>query len=198
MCFLDFWNYTLSFSEQDPGFLTDWYMLPGVLVNAVERIVRSPVTYERLFIAGSYDANSSKESKLYHWASNVLARVPGVSVDFAQRQQRTHGPKCTGRDHHEVTECPKCGATMLGTQEKGVDTRIVTEMLDAALTKQCDILVLVSADKDFIPAVEKLQNKNIKCIQAFFPNQGNELGKRCWGSFNLFALREQYRRFIKS
>ena len=197
MCFLDFWNFTLTFSEQEQGFQTDWYKLPGVLVAETGRVVNCPVTYERLFIAGSYDANSSKEAKLYHWANNALAHVPDVSVHFAQRQQRTHGPKCTGPDHHEINICPHCGASMLGTHEKGVDTRIVTEMLDTALTRQCDVIVLVSADKDFIPVVEKLQNKNIKCVHAFFPNRGNELAKRCWGSFNLFALRDQYRRSIK-
>lgn len=197
MCFLDFWNYELTLAGHhglEPGFRTDWFKLPGVLMGEVARITIQPVTYEGLFIAGSYDANASKDAKLYYWANNVLAHVPGVTIDFTQRQQKTQGPKCTGPEHHEIIVCPQCGASMKGTQEKGVDTRIVTEMLDRALTKQCDILVLISADKDFIPAVEKLQNKNIKCIHAFFPNSGNELGKRCWGSFNLFALRDQYRR----
>lgn len=197
MCFLDFWNYELTLSGSqglEPGFRTDWYKLPGVLVQQAGLLLKRDVQYERLFIAGSYDATSSKDAKLYHWASTVLAHVPGVSIDFSQRQQRTKGPTCTGPTHCEIKDCPVCGSSMLGTQEKGVDTRIVTEMLDTALTKQCDALVLISADKDFIPAVEKLLNKNIKCIHAFFPNNGYELGKRCWASFNLFDLRESFRR----
>lgn len=197
MCFLDFWNYELTLSGPnglEPGFRTDWYKLSGVLTQQAAQCLGQPVTYERLFVAGSYDATTSKDSKLYHWANNVLAHIPGVYVDFSQRQQRTQGPKCTGPTHCEVTTCPKCGASMLGTQEKGVDTRIVTEMLDTALSDQCDVLVLVSADKDFIPAVEKLRNKNIKCIHAFFPRNGYELGKQCWGNFDLFAVRDQFRR----
>lgn len=201
MCFLDFWNYELTLAGPEglePGFLTDWYKLPEVLVQQSGLLLERKVLYERLFIAGSYNAASSKDAKLYHWASSVLARIPGVSIDFSQRQQRKTGPKCTGENHCEIVECPVCKASMLGTQEKGVDTRIVTEMLDTALTGQCDALVLVSADKDFIPAVEKLYNKNIKCIHAFFPENGFELGKRCWGSFNLFDLRESFRRMPKT
>ncbi len=86
---------------------------------------------------------------------------------------------------------------MLGTQEKGVDTHIVTEMLDVAFSGRCDAIVLVSADKDFIPAVQKLMNRNIKVIHAFFPNHGNELAKNCWGNFNLFSVRDVYRRTMK-
>ena len=199
MCFLDFWNYELTMTSDamEPGFLTNWYQLPNVLTQEAGKLLKRDVHYERLFIAGSYDPQSPKDAKLYTWANKVLAHVPGVVVDFSKRQRRTTGPRCTGPTHCEVKTCPHCSASMLGTQEKGVDTRIVTEMLDTALTNQCDALVLISADKDFIPAVEKLQQKNIKCIHAFFPNTGNELGKKCWAGFELFALREQFRRQVK-
>lgn len=197
MCFLDFWNYELTMAGPDglePGFLTDWYKLPPVLVQLAALRLGRTVTYERLFIAGSYDAGSKKDTGLYRWANTVLAHIPGVYVDFSPRQQRTAGPKCTGPNHCETQTCPSCGASMLGTMEKGVDTRLVTEMLDTALGGQCDAIILVSADKDFIPAVDKLTSKNIKCIHAFFPHYGYELGKRCWAQFDLFAIREQFRR----
>jgi uncharacterized LabA/DUF88 family protein len=196
MCFLDFWNYelTMKSSVMEPKFLTDWYKLPKVLVTQAGNLLGRPALYERLFVAGSYDAGSIGDAKLFTWANNVLGRIPGVVVSFTQRQRRTTGPHCIGPKHCEVTTCPHCGASMLGTQEKGVDTRIVTEMLDTALTGQCDVLVLVSADKDFIPAIEKLGDKNIKCIHAFFPHNGYELGKACWASFDLFSIRDQFRR----
>ena len=83
---------------------------------------------------------------------------------------------------------------MLGYQEKGIDTRIATEMLDAGLQDSCDVIILVSADKDFIPVVDKLAQKNVKCINAFFPHRGNELANKCWGRFNLFDVRNQFKR----
>jgi uncharacterized LabA/DUF88 family protein len=196
-CFLDFWNHELTMKELESDFKTDWFKLPQVLVAAAESKIGRPVTYEKMFIAGSYDPDSSNDGKLLNWARTVLSRVPGVMVDFAPRQKKLRGPCCTGKEHHEIKNCPECGASMLGTQEKGVDTRVATEMLHAGLTGQCEFLVLVSADKDFIPAVEKLQESNIKCIHAFFPRYGYELARKCWASFDLFALREQYRRPVR-
>ena len=83
---------------------------------------------------------------------------------------------------------------MLGTQEKGVDTQIVTEMLNKAYSNQCDTIVLVSADKDFVPAVEKLLNKGVKVIHARMSNYGYELTRKSWGNFDLFRHREKFKR----
>jgi uncharacterized LabA/DUF88 family protein len=83
---------------------------------------------------------------------------------------------------------------MLGTQEKGVDTQIAVEMLDMAFSERCDVIVLVSADKDFIPVIEKLWNQRIKVIHAFFPNHGHELAKKSWAAFDLYKIRDQFRR----
>jgi uncharacterized LabA/DUF88 family protein len=194
MFFIDFWNYELTMKELDPHFLTDWFLLPSVITQEVSKLFDAPVQYERCFIFGSYDLASLRDAKLWGWASNVLAKVPGVSVNFVQRQQRRNGPCCTGSKHHEIRACPECGASMLGTQEKGVDTQIAVEMLDMAFSGRCDAVVLVSADKDFIPVVDKLWLRNIKVIHAYFPNHGNELSGKCWGSFNLFKARDKFRR----
>ena len=152
------------------------------------------VQYERCFIFGSYDPSSPGDARLRSWATTVLSKVPGVEVSFVPRQKRKKGPRCTGAGHHEITECPFCNASMLGTQEKGVDTQIATEMLDMAYSNRCDVIALVSADRDFIPAVEKLLGRNIKVIHAFFPNHGHELAAKSWASFDLFKAREQFRR----
>ena len=45
--------------------------------------------------------------------------------------------------------------------------------------------VLVSSDKDFIPAVDYLQSKNIHIINATWHGRGHELAKICWASFEL-------------
>lgn len=194
MIFIDFWNYELTMKELEPEFLTDWFKLPDSIVKEAEKLLGEPLQYERCFIFGSYDPNSVKDAKLCSWASKVLTRVKGAQVSFVARQKRAKGPSCTGKDHHEIAECPHCGASMLGTQEKGVDTQLAIEMLDMAFSDRCDVIVLLSADKDFIPAVEKLLGRNIKVIHAFFPNHGHELAGKSWGSFDLFKIRDNFRR----
>ena len=194
MIFIDFWNYELSMKALDPDFLTNWFQLPFAIVQEASKLFSSTIQYESCFIFGSYDPASVTDGKLKAWAGNVLSKVPGALVRFSPRQRRTTGPKCTGSGHHEVKDCPICNASMLGTQEKGVDTQIAIEMLDMSFAGRCDALVLVSADKDFIPAVEKLWHRNIKVIHAFFPNRGHELASKSWASFDLFKIREQFRR----
>jgi uncharacterized LabA/DUF88 family protein len=194
MLFVDFWNYELTMKQLEPDFLTDWFLLPLAITQEVSRLFDAPVQYERCFIFGSYDPASVGDTRLRSWAVNVLSKVPGALVSFSPRQRRARGPQCTGKEHHEIKLCPVCNASMLGTQEKGVDTQIATEMLDMAFSGRCDAIVLVSADKDFIPAVEKLWNRNIKVIHGFFPNHGHELAGKSWASFDLFKVRDKFRR----
>lgn len=197
MIFIDFWNYELTMKDLDSEFLTDWFKLPEAIVEEAGKILGEPLQYERCFIFGSYDPDSKKDIKLKAWATRVLSKIPGVQVSFVPRQKRRKGPFCIGDkgdEHHEITVCPVCQSSMLGTQEKGVDTQLVTEMLDMAFSDRCDVVVLLSADKDFIPAVEKLINRNIKVIHASFPKHGNELSAKSWASFDLFEIRENFHR----
>lgn len=194
MIFVDFWNYELTVKELEPGFLTNWFELPSIVIQESSRLLGKTVQYERCFIFGSYDPSSPGDARLRSWATTVLSKVPGIEVSFVPRQKCKRGPHCTGIAHHEITECPFCKASMLGTQEKGVDTQIATEMLDMAYSNRCNVIVLVSADRDFIPAVEKLLRRNIKVIHAFFPDHGHELSAKSWASFDLFKVREQFRR----
>ncbi len=52
--------------------------------------------------------------------------------------------------------CPECNAHIPYTQEKGVDTRMVADMLQLAAVHAYDTLVLMSGDADFTPAVEAI------------------------------------------
>jgi len=194
MFFIDFWNYELTMKSLEPVFLTNWFALPPIMTQEVSRLLAMPVQYERCFIFGSYNPNASGDIKLQNWAKNVLPKIPGALVNFFPRQKRIKGPCCTGSGHHEITMCPICNASMLGTQEKGVDTHIAIEMFDMAYSGRCDAIVLVSADKDFIPAIKKLWQRGVKVIHAYFPGYGYELATQSWGSFDLFKLRDQFRR----
>jgi hypothetical protein len=66
---------------------------------------------------------------------------------------------------------------------KTVDARIVTDLVGLACEGAYDVAILVSSDKDVIPAVEHIQANNFKVINAAWKNRDNELAKVCWASF---------------
>ena len=48
--------------------------------------------------------------------------------------------------------------------------------------------MLVSSDTDYLPAVEWLQSRGFKVINATWANHGHELARACWASFELDAI----------
>jgi len=60
---------------------------------------------------------------------------------------------------------------MAGTIEKGFDTALVTDLLSLAWETSWDVAVLISSDRDFIPAVEMLNRKGYRVSNAHIPLQ---------------------------
>ena len=87
-----------------------------------------------------------------------------------------------------------CGGNMRGTEGKGVDTAIATDMMRLAWDNNYDVSVLVSSDRDFIPVVKSLETKGIRVIHGAFPPQASELTKACWGSIGIPNISENFRR----
>ena len=83
---------------------------------------------------------------------------------------------------------------MRGTEEKGVDTRIATDMIKLAWVNNYEVAVLISADRDFVPVVEFLSAKGIKTIHGAFLHQGGQLTQSCWGNIKLHHIVEKFRR----
>ena len=71
---------------------------------------------------------------------------------------------------------------------------MVTDMVRLAWEEAYDVGVVVSSDSDFVPAVEFLDSRGLKMIQAGFPPSGTHLATSCWASFDIFPLREKFRR----
>lgn len=86
---------------------------------------------------------------------------------------------------------------MRGMEEKGVDTRIVTDMMSLAWNGAYDVAVLVSADRDFIPVAEELQSRGIKVIHGKIGKAGMDLAAHCWADFDLYAERAKFQRAAK-
>jgi hypothetical protein len=57
-----------------------------------------------------------------------------------------------------------------------------------------DLAVLATLDRDLIPAVEFLNLKARKVVQAGFPPKGQALAAACWSSFSVTRDCEEIRR----
>ena len=193
--FVDFWNYELSMRDCDSGFKTDWKKIAGALVNEAINAVQPGAQgeYEGMNVYSSYDPRGDRDKGFRKWMTTVLDIFPGINVSLVERQKKATGPKCPAC-LAVVGACQKCGADMRGTEEKGVDTRIATDMVSLAWQESYDIAVLVSSDRDFVPVAEFLQAKGIKVIHGAFRPRGSVLTQKCWGSIDIPAIREQFRR----
>ncbi|MDE2663229.1 MAG: hypothetical protein OXI39_09550 [Gemmatimonadota bacterium] len=135
---MDFWNYELSMRARDPRFRADWSRLGPVLSRAAVEVVdaASRDEYQGLNFYSSY--NKSTDRELHRWATGVVAGFLGVSVSMVPRQKKRSPPKCPTR-HEAIGRCPACGADMRGTEEKGLDVRMATDMISLAWVDNYDI-----------------------------------------------------------
>lgn len=83
---------------------------------------------------------------------------------------------------------------MRGTEEKGIDTRIATDMISLAWVDNYDVAVLVSSDRDFVPVVKFLGTRGVKVIHGAFPPKSAELTRNCWGSICIPDICNEFRR----
>jgi len=89
---------------------------------------------------------------------------------------------------YDAEKCPSCSERYVAKPEKGVDAAIVTDLLSLAWQEAFDVAILMSSDADFIPAVERVQEKGLKVINAAWRGKGHELKSACWASFDLDAV----------
>jgi uncharacterized LabA/DUF88 family protein len=199
--FIDFWNFQLTLNTKeskvlkvdDARFKVDWLALPNVIcANAALVLGVTDYSYEGTIIYASYNLGAADGAKQHRWLTTWLDRQPGIQVICVERQPKAP-PRCP-TCHQTISNCPHCQSEIKATIEKGVDTAIVTDMIRLAWEDGHDVGVLVSSDRDLVPAVAFLDAKGRKTIQAGFPPIGVDLATTCWGSFDLFPLREQFRR----
>ncbi len=195
-CFVDFWNLQLTLNEMTARqFKLDWLKLPNVLVQAAaQQLKTTNVSYDGTIVFTSYNPNSEEGKKYRKWAEGWLDLQTGIQVKCYKRRLKNH-PTCPVC-HKVVRECPHdgCGGDMAGTIEKGVDTAIATDMIRLAWENAYQVAILATADADLVPAVEFLDQKGIRVIQAGFPSHGNRLARACWSTVNVSKLLGQIER----
>ena len=198
--FVDFWNFDISMRQRgfyDEGYKVDWNELGPCLARQAGYIVDpgTSIAYQGMNVYGSHDPGNHRDSGLRRWMENTVGRFPGVSCVMLPRQRKREGPKCPSC-HEEVRFCPRpeCRSDMRGTEEKGVDTRIATDLISLAWDGNYDVAVLVSSDRDFVPVAGFLGNRGIKVIHGAFPPNASELTQACWGSIAIADVRDKFRR----
>ncbi len=162
--FPDFRNYELLMRDEDDESNTDWAKIGPSLAVAAANIVKSARPTEFQGL-NFYESYGPTEQgrKRNQWATSLIGTRPG------------------------------CGADMRGTEERGVDLRMATDMIKLAWVDNYDVAVLVSSDADFVPVAEFLETRGIKVIHGAFPPKGHHLSSCCWGRIDLHKLREVFR-----
>jgi hypothetical protein len=197
--FVDYWNFQLTLNEREAAFRKvddfkfsiDWFGLGKFLAEKAGTLVgASQIDYGGCHIFASYNT----DQKFYNWMMTILNRQPGIIVKCIKRSPKSL--KRCSTCHQLITHCPHdgCKAPISGTMEKGVDTRIVTDMISFAWQDAYDVAVLASSDADLIPAVQFVQQKGKRVIQAGFPPLGVALATECWGSFDVFQHKLEIQR----
>lgn len=190
--FIDFWNFQLGWNDATAGKAhCDWAAVPRAFVQASSDLVMATtgtdpqLTVEETIVHASVE--DGPETKLRGWLMNWLDRQPSYDVKIRPRKprpQRVHCKKC----QHNMTTCGSCGSTLMASVEKGVDAALVTDLLSLAWQQAYDVAVLVSGDADYIPAVEYVQERGLKVINAAWASKGHNLRGACWGSFEIDRL----------
>jgi len=187
--FIDFWNFQLTWTERSGGLQCDWTKLATTFCHEASNVLAAAdlggLTLEETRVYAGYEAG--RENKLKGWLHNFLDRQPGIRVFTSERHWRKHPVHCRSCDM-ELSDCPNCHAAFGRAAEKTTDARIVTDLIGLAWENAYDAAILVSADKDFIPAVEYLQARNFKIINAAWRAIGHELAKVSWASFEIDRL----------
>ncbi len=205
--FIDYWNFQLSLNEieaEDRGlsdyrFEVDWKAAGPWLARLACETAGIPVenhSFDGVSIYTSYNPSTDEGKKYHNWTKTWLNKQPGVQVECRERKVK-RPPRCPAC-HQDIVDCPLCKKKIVATVEKGVDTLIATDMIRLAWENGYDMAVLATLDSDLIPAVEFLNAKALKVIQAGFPPKGVDLANACWASFDIARRRAEIARPGKS
>ncbi len=193
--FIDFWNFSLSLRDEDDTFRVNWTPIAQLFTSAAAQLVNpaAQVSFEGMHVYGSVDPAKPNDAKLRNWLTNWLDKQPGTHVVVLERQKKRGFPQCPVCQT-EATNCSNCNHDMRGTEEKGVDTRMVTDMISLAWADAYNVAVLISADRDFVPVSDFLQTKGIKVVHGCFPPKGSHLSQSCWGSVDITNIMDRFRK----
>lgn len=177
--FVDFWNFQLRWNDAFPfdrakgeqPTKIDWKGLPTVLMNELPTAlggIKDPLQFKGINVYASVNPDpQSNDVGLKNFLQKVLNQMVGYKVHVFDRKER------------RTTDAQ--GHTVIKTVEKGVDTRIVTDLFTGAIDDTYDVALLLSNDSDFCPAIQTIQDRLDKqIIHVGFRRGGDEIRSACW------------------
>ena len=190
---VDFWNLQIAWNKfhEERGDGRPPIPWDTRLPDVLTRQASGKGVYHGCHVYASIDPRNPADAGLRRFL-HAMNGFPGYRVTTKERKSRGFyscpHPECRRR----LTECPHCGRELRRTVEKGVDTALVTDLIQAAIDDLFDTAVLISADADFVPAVELVQNRTGKrVIHAYIRPQGQELRNACWSHVFLDDLMDE-------
>lgn len=205
---MDYWNLQLTLQQEDAKqnginpvgshrVNIDWFGLgPWLVQKAMGQIKQEPglqqfnLNFQETRIYTSANPNDNGAYK--HWVTNTLGKRPGTRVFCADRKPKRNQicPSC----NCEISACNHCSHPINATQEKGVDTLLVTDLLRLGLDQTYEVAIIASQDADMKPAIDHLSSKGIKVIHAGVKHFGSDVSKSCWAKFDIFPSLAEIKR----
>ena len=119
---------------------------------------------------------------------HAMQSFPGYTVLVKERRSTRGGVRCSSC-RTDIETCPKCSAKLRRTVEKGIDTAIVTDMIQMAYDDVYDVAVLGSTDADLCPAVTFIFQRIGKPVyNLWFQGVGHNLRNACYDHFPMGEL----------
>lgn len=116
-----------------------------------------------------------KHREFEHWLKATLDQLPGYTVKTSYRQEQNG--RC--KQGHPTKEFV----------EKGVDTKIVCDMMALAMRDLYDIGIIVSDDSDLVPSVECVQDiLDKQIVHVGFKRFGELIRSAAWSHLLLDTM----------
>ena len=144
------WNRLGGTDTNDRPLRITWAdLLPQALTAAVGKKRAEDVTYAGAHVYASVDPVGDAPLRRF---LHAMDSFPGYTVLAKEGRSSKHVVRCA-RCRNEIDTCPECHEPLRRTVEKGIDTAIVTDMIQMAYDNVYDIAILGSTDADLCPAV---------------------------------------------
>ncbi len=120
------------------------------------------------------DPAAAESTARLHGFLTMLEHVPGFFVKRFGRVTRS-------------ARCSSCGADHQFSQEKGVDTAMVADMIRLAANDAFDVLILVTGDVDLLPGIEAVRDLGKRALVCTWGGYGlsQRLRAEAWGHLDL-------------
>ena len=134
---VDFWNLQLAWNDFHERQGRERPRIPWEtgLPEVLTRHAETDGIYAGCHVYASVDPRNERDAGLRRF----LHAMNGFRSAY-----RCQHAEC----RRQVLECPHCGRELKGTVEKGVDTALATDLVQAALDDMYDSAILMSADAD--------------------------------------------------